>query len=99
MPKQELTYVECAGVRVPAHWTIEQLRLALSKRKIRFQNEVEIKSVYGEAVLLKQKLEDSIKKLGEEEARLVNRVAALGKTLRCPHCKGPLEESPVGRGR
>lgn len=37
-----MDYLECAGVRVPASWTVEQLRLALATRSIRFTNEEEI---------------------------------------------------------
>lgn len=45
-----LDYIECAGVRVPADWSVEQLAEALSKRKIRFANEQEIMNVFGNAI-------------------------------------------------
>ncbi|GAI83438.1 unnamed protein product [marine sediment metagenome] len=45
-----LDYIECAGVRVPADWSVEQLTEALSKRKIRFANEQEIMHIFTKAI-------------------------------------------------
>ena len=52
-----LDYIECAGVRVPADWSVEQLAEALIKRKIRFANEQEIMNVFGNAIRMKASLE------------------------------------------
>ena len=38
----DLAYIECEGVRVPSTWSVDQLRLALATRHIRFENEEEI---------------------------------------------------------
>ena len=69
--KWSLEYIECDGVRVPSDWTVEQLREALAKRKIRFFNEQEVIGVFGKAVLLKKELENSIEKLQNEKALLL----------------------------
>ena len=69
-----LDYIECAGVRVPADWSIRQLREALSKRKMRFKNEKEIMNVFGDAVNLKAKLEARIHELSEKIKILETRI-------------------------
>jgi hypothetical protein len=42
MATETRDYVDCAGVNVPADWTVEELRWALKRRKRRFPNEKEI---------------------------------------------------------
>lgn len=74
---EHLNYIECAGVRVPANWTIDQLRDALAKRNIRFSNEQDAIAAFGESIRLKAELERredeltaNIAKLSEEAQRL-----------------------------
>ena len=81
-----LRYIECAGVRVPADWNIAQLTEALAKRKIRFSNEAEITAVFGEAIRLKQKLEENIARLRAEGARLETYYNTFKDKLTCPSC-------------
>ena len=67
---KDLNYIECAGVNVPARWTIDQLRDALAKRKIRFPNEEDAIFVFGEAIRLKVELEARNAELIKEGNRL-----------------------------
>ena len=67
---KDLNYIECAGVRVPADWTIDQLRKALAKRNIRFSNEQDAIAVYGAAIEFKVELERRIDELNANVARL-----------------------------
>lgn len=85
-------YIECAGVRVPADWNLEQLRAALLKRKIRFQNEAEIMSVFGEAIELKAKLEKAIDELENKKKQLQDFIHAAQGRLFCPHCQKQIFE-------
>jgi len=80
----DLDYIECAGVRVPEDWTIEQLRSALERRNIRFRkaNEEEIMRVFGEAVVLKQKLGKEIDALKNEKAKLIVNIGKLKEFTR-----------------
>lgn len=89
-----LDYIECAGVKVPEDWSIEQLRSALGKRKIRFQSEGEILRVFGEAVMLKRQLEQETQSLKEEIQSSKKEIAGLRLRitkqlklqLTCPLC-------------
>jgi len=40
-------YIECAGMRIPCNWTPDQLKRALKLRKIKLDNEAEIREVFG----------------------------------------------------
>lgn len=84
----DLNYIECAGVRVPANWTVEQLREALTKRRMRFTtlHEKEIMEVFGNAILLKKGLEQNIDKLKTELERLQGLVKERTRLLACPAC-------------
>jgi len=75
----DLNYIECAGVRVPSDWSVKQLREALAKRNIRFieAHEREIMAVFGDAILLKASLEDSIATLRQEKAKLIADISTL----------------------
>jgi len=81
-----LDYIECAGVRVPVDWSMEQLRSALAKRKIRFANENEIMSVFGNAVQMKAVLEKEISHLHAEAARLDRYIKIKQEKVSCPKC-------------
>ena len=85
---QDLAYIECAGVRVPGNWTIGQLREALAKRKIRFEqmHEAEIIAVFGDAVGLKARLERQIDILKDEISKLDKRIKEKEKMIGCPGC-------------
>lgn len=41
-------YIECASMRVPYDWTPRQLERALLLRKIKLDNEAEIRIVFGQ---------------------------------------------------
>jgi len=88
-------YIECAGVRVPADWTPDDLRAALGKRKIRFNNGEEIMAVFGDAIQLKASLERSISHLQTEEIRLANLVKRKQELANCPGCGRQWFEKPV----
>jgi len=79
-------YIECDGVRVPADWTPDDLRVALGKRKIRFKNEEEIMAVFGDAIQLKAALENAISLLKTERTRLDNYVLQRKELTNCPGC-------------
>ena len=81
-----LNYIECAGVRVPSDWSVEQLAEALAKRKIRFANEKEIMSVFGDAIRLKSSLENEISRLQAEVAKWDRYVKEKQEKARCPGC-------------
>ena len=74
---KDLNYIECVGVRVPANWTIDQLRDALAKRNIRFSNEQDAIAVYGAAIEFKVELERRISELNASIARLSGEAARL----------------------
>jgi len=78
---KSLDYIECAGVRVPANYSLKELRVALKKRGIAFANEGEIQRVFGEAIELKRKLQTSIRELEAREAELSTSVAHEGVRL------------------
>lgn len=63
-------YIVCAGVAVPADWTVEELKKILAKRQIRFRHEEELMKVFGKALLLKRSLQDQIRELEEKKAKL-----------------------------
>ena len=88
MSSTNLAYIECAGVRVPANWTVEQLRTALAKRSIRFatKNEEEILRVFGEAIGLKASLEKEILQLQSTLIKLKRDVERKKKLRNCPGC-------------
>lgn len=88
-------YIESAGVRVPANWTIDDLRTALGKRKIRFNNEEEIMAVFGDALQLKASLENSISHLQTEKIGLENLVQQKQQLANCPGCGRQWFEKPV----
>lgn len=86
----DIDYIVCDGVRVPADWTIGQLRDALAKRNIRFTNEEEIVRVFGEAVKLKAELENRVYGLQKEIAALEEVVVMLRDNAHCPYCHKPI---------
>jgi len=72
-----LNYIECDGVRVPEDWTLTHLKRALAKRRIRFGNEREIMAVFGDAVKMKQHIENEIDELRRTKSELEIKVADL----------------------
>ena len=93
----DLCYIECAGVRVPSDWSVDQLQEALAKRKIRFQkaHEKEIMAVFGEAIQLKASLEKNIHNLNAEVARLEKYVNEKRQKVLCPGCGMKWTEAPA----
>lgn len=79
-------YIECAGFRIPSDWSVEELAQALERRKIRFRNEEEIISVFGNALRLKSSLEKDISRLRAEVTKLNGYVEERQKKATCPHC-------------
>lgn len=90
-----LDYIECDGVRVPSNWTIERLRNALAKRKIRFSNEQEIIGVFGDAVQLKYSLEERIHFLRTQVAELNDYINRKRQLASCPVCGLKWAEDPI----
>ncbi|MBA7643614.1 hypothetical protein ES703_51345 [subsurface metagenome] len=88
-------YIECAGVRVPADCTPDDLRAVLEKRKIRFNNEAEIMAVFGDAIQLKASLENAISLLKTEKASLDNYILRRKELANCPGCGRQWFEEPV----
>ena len=98
-------YIEVAGVRTPAHWSIEELRSALAKRQIRFGNEEEILAVYGVFLRTKDELTEQIKGLRQKRDIVLKLVEEAETTLKnrnarltCPKCSNIYsisEEIPV----
>jgi len=87
-------YIECAGVRIPSDWSVEQLAQALERRKIRFRNEEEIMAVFGDAIRLKSSLEKAISRLRTEVTKLDRHIKERQKKAMCPGC-GMLWAEPV----
>jgi len=84
--EETLDYIECAGVRLPADWSVEQLTEALSKRKIRFANEQEIMNAFGNAIWMKASLESEISRLHAEETKLTHYIHERQRRAMCPGC-------------
>jgi len=82
----DLAYVECAGVRVPMDSTVEDLRDALGKRKVRFGNEKEILEAFGSLVEARGILQTEISGLVRRKANLERTVTRLKGKLQCPKC-------------
>ena len=93
----DLNYIECAGVRVPSDWSIDQLREALAKRKIRFQmmHEKEIMAVFGDAIQLKASLERDISRLHDEVVKWETYVRQRKQAVSCPSCGIKWTEAPT----
>ena len=91
----DLNYIECAGVRVPSDWSVDQLREALSKRNIRFSNEEDIMVVFGKSIQLKASLEEQISTLQAEVTRLDKYVKEKQKRALCPQCGKLWMEAPT----
>lgn len=72
-------YIECAGVRIPADWTLDNLRAALENRKIRFANEKEVMAVFGDAIQIRNSLRMEI-------ATLDRCIKEKRKKAICPKC-------------
>jgi hypothetical protein len=53
-------YIECAGMRIPYNWTPEQLKFALRRRKIKLDNEAEIRYVFGHYIDMIRDLNNQI---------------------------------------
>lgn len=87
-------YIECAGVRVPADCTVEELRIMLEKRNIRFNNEEEIMAVFGNALQLKASLEKTITVLKAEISTLDRDIIRKGDLAKCPGCGRLWREEP-----
>jgi len=83
---ETINYIECAEVRIPSNWSVDQLRVALGKRKIRFSNEKELMSVFGEAIKLKSQLEDNIHELRTEITKWDGYVKERKEAIKCPEC-------------
>jgi len=81
-----LDYIECAGIRVPFDWSVEQLAEALSKRKIRFENEQEIMNAFGNALRMKASLKSEISRLQAEETKLTHYIHERQRMAMCPGC-------------
>jgi len=84
--KFDISYIECAGVRVPSNWSVGQLAEALAKRKIRFNNEQEIMAVFGDAIKLKRSLEQGIQNLQNELSTWEHYVKQKKEKVMCPGC-------------
>lgn len=105
MPETKMPdYITCAGVRVPAHWSVGMLEEALAKRNIRFANEAEIMAVFGDALQMKADLEKAIGELTDAKRKLEVRLEVVKAGAHCPHClKSLVEEdaashAPKSRG-
>ena len=81
-----LPYIECAGVDVPANWTVNELREALAKRHIRFRQESDIIAMFGNALKVKAELTQEVSRLRTELGKLTERVRLLKGKLICPKC-------------
>ena len=83
-----LDYIECAGVRVPADWTVEELSKALAERKIRFnsKNETEIMAVFGNAIELKRVLEVRLNEAQNALVKWERFVLEKRALATCPKC-------------
>ena len=95
----DLNYIECAGVRVPSDWSVDQLREALVKRNIRFSrvNEKEIMAVFVAAIQLKSQLENNIHELQAEVAKWDRYVKERKAAIRCPGCGTQWTEPPAAK--
>lgn len=71
-----MIYIECAGVRIPIDWTVDKLKVALAKRKIRFPNEADIITAFGTYVDMLRDLQKSIEFKRRELAGLDSAIAA-----------------------
>lgn len=95
MPEINIDYIECDGVRVPSTWTGAQLKEALAKRKIRFQNEAAIMHVFGNAIHLKATLEQKVLDLQAEVAKWDQYVKEKKALAACPKCQTQWTEPPA----
>jgi len=68
-------YIECGGVRIPVWMTLEDLRMALVKRRIRFQNEAELMRFYGESLSIRRQLLTDIADLRSEKVQITEQIA------------------------
>lgn len=57
-PPGNILYIDCAGVNVPCHWDIDQLKSALAMRWKKFKNEgaiiADFERFYKESALLQE---------------------------------------------
>ncbi len=81
-----MIYIECAGVRVPKDWTVDQLREALAKRNIRFQHEDEIIAVFGDALHTIGALGEEVTRRRNELSKLDSAIVAKRAGLACVKC-------------
>ena len=82
----DLSYAECAGVRVSLDSTVEELRDALEKRKVRFSNEKEIMEAFGSLVETRKILQKEISTLEKQRNSLRRVIDRLKGKLQCPKC-------------
>jgi hypothetical protein len=86
-------YIECAGMRVPYNWTPDQLKRALKLRKIKLDNEAEIREVFGQYLDMIRDLNNQII-TKRRELYLFPAEKAVAETLFKP---APVIPMPAGR--
>ena len=74
-------YVICDGVSVPIDWTVEELREALGARKLKFHSEQEILYAFGDALRIRQSLEQGVARLRKEASDLSQRIKRLSTQI------------------